>query len=184
MAISFKKIFIAAAATLVAGGAMASDGNISITGSVKASTCVINGGNKNLDIPLPPVGTNTLAAAGNTAGRTPFAFNLTGCATGVGAPTQVSVQFEPGPNVNLQSGRLTPIGAGTSGVASNVEIGFLNNNFEAMKIGAISAQQKSTVATIDGTGNATLQYSAEYVATGASTAGSANSAVTYSLTYP
>ena len=185
-----KKKMIALAATaglafVAMNAAHAADGTINVTGSVVASTCKINGGQNDLDVPLPRVGTNSLSEAGMTAGRTPFKFDLTECGTGAEAPTKVSVHFEPGANVNLETGRLVPIGAGTDGVAQNVEIGILNDKYEAVKVGAVGDQQNSSVATIDGTtGAATLEYSAEYNATGVATAGSANSSVQYSLSYP
>ena len=90
--------------------------------------------------------------------------------------------FEPGPNVNLATGRLTLTGADA---AKNVEIGILNDKYQPIKVGAESSAQNSQIVDIDTTaGTATLQYSAQYVATGEATGGSANSFVTYSLIYP
>lgn len=93
--------------------------------------------------------------------------------------------FEPGPNVNLETGRLKLAGADAAG---NVEIGILNDKYEPIKIGAEGFAQGAQIADIDtaegGTGTATLQFAAQYVATGAVTGGSANSFVTYSLIYP
>ncbi|KFL49732.1 fimbrial protein [Burkholderia pyrrocinia] len=170
--------------------ALASDGKINFTGSVVASTCKINGGTNDLTVALPKASTNQLAKAGATAGRTPFSLSLTGCTTDttdggntIPAPVnKVSVAFEPGPNVNLATGRLTLTGADA---AKNVEIGILNDKFSPIKVGAESTSQGSQIVNIDTTaGTATLQYAAEYVATGAATGGSANSFVTYSLVYP
>ncbi|KVC69142.1 fimbrial protein [Burkholderia ubonensis] len=170
--------------------AHASDGTINFTGSVVASTCKINEGVNDLAVTLPKASTNQLAAAGATAGRTPFKLTLTGCTTDkeeggttIPAPVnKVSVAFEPGPNVNLATGRLTLTGADA---AKNVEIGILNDKYEPIKVGAESSAQNSQIVDIDTTaGTATLQYSAQYVATGEATGGSANSFVTYSLIYP
>ncbi|MCA8293767.1 type 1 fimbrial protein [Burkholderia sp. AU30198] len=170
--------------------AHASDGTINFTGSVVASTCKINGGTNNLTVTLPKASSNQLTQAGATAGRTPFKLTLTGCTTDktegetvVPAPVKkVSVAFEPGSSVNLATGRLMLTGADA---AKNVEIAILNDKYEAIKVGTESTGQNSQVADIDTTaGTATLQYTAEYVATGAATGGSANSFVTYSLIYP
>ncbi|KWH02239.1 fimbrial protein [Burkholderia territorii] len=182
-------------AFVAVNAAHASDGTINFTGSVVASTCTINGGTNDLTVPLPKASTNQLATAGATAGRTPFTLALSGCTTdskddeGVSIPApvkKVSVAFEPGPNVNLETGRLKPTGADA---AKGVEIAILNDKYEPIKIGAESLTQGTQVVDIDtaesGTGTATLQFAAQYVATGdAVSGGSANSFVTYSLVYP
>lgn len=185
----------AAALAFVAMNAHAAEGTITFTGSVVASTCKINGGANDLTVPLPRAATNQLATVGATAGRTPFTLALSGCTTDkkgedgetvIAAPVKkVSVAFEPGPNVDLGSGRLKITGADA---ATGVQIGILNDKYEPIKIGAESSTQGVQIADIDtaigGAGTATLQFAAQYVATGPVTGGSANSFVTYSLTYP
>ncbi|UEP23699.1 fimbrial protein [Burkholderia ambifaria] len=177
---------------------MASDGTINFTGSVVASTCEINAGAKDLTVPMPQAASNQLSTEGATAGRTPFTLSLSGCTTDskdkdgnpIPAPVKkVSVAFEPGPNVNLATGRLKPTGVGTNGVASGVEIGILNDKYEPIKIGAESSAQNVQTVNIDtaegGTGTATLQFAAQYVGTGAEVkGGKMDSYVTYSLMYP
>ncbi|MCA8003487.1 fimbrial protein [Burkholderia metallica] len=183
-------LFVVAAGLAAASAAHASDGQINFTGSVVASTCKINQGVNDLTVTLPRAATNQLTAEGSTAGRTPFKLTLTGCTTDkeeggtmIPAPVnKVSVAFEPGPNVNLATGRLKLTG---DDAAKNVEIGILNDKYEPIKVGAESSAQNSQIVDIDTTaGTATLQYSAQYVATGEATGGSANSFVTYSLIYP
>ncbi|OXJ15376.1 fimbrial protein [Burkholderia sp. AU6039] len=192
------KITVAAALALAAGAAMASDGTINFSGSVVASTCQINNGTKDLTVNMPQAASSQLTAQGSTAGRTPFTLTLSGCTTDskdgegnvIPAPVKkVSVAFEPGPNVNLASGRLKPTGAGTNGVASGVEIGILNDKYEPIMIGAESSAQKVQTVDIDtaegGSGTATLQFAAQYVGTGAEVkGGKMDSFVTYSLMYP
>ncbi|MGO4152631.1 fimbrial protein [Cupriavidus sp. YAF13] len=165
-----------------AGSAQAADGTITFTGSVIASTCKINAGTNDLAVALPRVSTTTLAKAGATAGRTPFVLSLTGCAVTEGAPTKVSVSFEPGTTVNASTGRLKLQG---TDAASNVEIGILNDQSMPIKVGAASADQNSQTVVIDSkTGVANMSYAAEYTATGLATAGTANSFVQYTLMYP
>ncbi|KER74459.1 fimbrial protein [Burkholderia cepacia] len=181
-------------ALMTMNAAHASDGTINFTGSVVASTCQINNGTNDLTVPLPKAATNQLSKAGATVGRTPFTLALSGCTTDkkdgentIPAPVKkVSVAFEPGPNVNLATGRLKPTGADAAG---GVEIAILNDKYEPIKIGAESSTQGSQIVDIDtaegGTGGATLQFAAQYVATGGElSGGSANSFVTYSLVYP
>ncbi|WP_423382277.1 fimbrial protein [Burkholderia sp. LMG 32019] len=173
-------MLMAAAGLAAASAAHASDGSITFTGNIIASTCkVSNSGGGNVAVALPKVGTSTLAAATNTAGRTPFSVMLEGCTTGGDNPTKVGVVFEAGTNVN-SAGRLTlDSGADT---AKNVEINVLNDQQSPIKLG-VMGDQGGQFVDIAEDGKATLNYFAEYYATGAATAGKANSKVQYSLTY-
>ncbi|MGH8779746.1 fimbrial protein [Paraburkholderia sp.] len=158
--------------------AAAADGTIAFNGNVTAQTCTINGNGSNardFTVTLPTVSSSSLAAAGQTAGRTPFGISLTACTPATG---NVHTYFEPGPTVNLQTGHLIL----KTGGATNVEIGLQNGDFSDIKAGAADASQNSKPVAIT-TGSATLNYYAQYVATGAATAGAANSTVMYTLSY-
>lgn len=179
--ISKRKILVAAALTCIATqGAFAADGTITFNGSVTAQTCTINGngtGAKDLTVALPTVSTSTLASAGNTAGRTPFNIALTACTPKSG---NVHTFFEAGPTINPSTGNLVV----ASGGASNVEIQLLNvSDQSAIKLGSADASQNSKAVAINSSGAATLQYYAQYYATGSATAGAANSSVMYTLSY-
>ncbi|RDK08678.1 fimbrial protein [Cupriavidus lacunae] len=173
------------AALIVAGTAMgaqfahAADGTIQFTGKITAQTCTINGngsGSKDFTVALPTVSASTLNVAGNTAGRTPFQIALTGCTPNTG---NVHTFFEAGPTTDASTGNLIL----NTGGATNVQIGLLNGGtFTAIKAGFADASQNSTVVAIT-SGAATLPYAAQYVATGAATAGVANSSVMYTVAY-
>lgn len=166
---------IAAAAT-ASSFAHAADGMITITGSLTAQTCTINGGTKNFTVALPKVSASSLATAGNTAGRTPFTIALTSCSPTTGT---VHTYFEAGPTTDTASGRLIV----DAGGASNVQISLLNGaDQSAIKAGSPNATQNSKPVGIN-SGAATLQYYAEYYATGKATAGAANTRVMYTLAY-
>ncbi|MFS8973394.1 fimbrial protein [Cupriavidus necator] len=170
-------------ALIVAGTAMgaqfahAADGLITFNGKLVAQTCIINGngsGSKDFAVTLPPVSTSTLAKAGDSAGRTPFNIALTGCTPDSGT---VHTYFEPGTTTDAATGYLI-----VNGGATNVQIRLLNDNFTEIKAGFADASQNSKPADIIG-GSATLPYYAEYVATGATGPGLANSSVMYTLAY-
>jgi major type 1 subunit fimbrin (pilin) len=169
---------IAAAAALLTTAAQASDGTITITGAVTATTCTINGGGaaSSFTVPLPTVSTSALPANGATAGRTAFKIALTGCTPTTGT---VATYFEPGTQVDLTTNRLK-----NGGTATNVQVGVLNgDDMSAVLVGAAQASQNSHSASITA-GAATLNYYAQYVATGgAAGAGSVNTSVTYTLIY-
>ncbi|KVT47654.1 fimbrial protein [Burkholderia ubonensis] len=165
--------------------AMAADGEIAFNGKVLSTTCTISAGGgatggKNLTVKLPSVSAGALAAAGDVAGRTPFSIQLSGC---TGDSTKVSTVFESGSTVDSASGRLNLVSAGADDtVAANVQINLLNESQQPIKAGLAGSQQNSQVVALTD-GGATLNYFAEYYATGKATAGSANSRVQYSLDY-
>ncbi|KVV49209.1 pilus assembly protein FimA [Burkholderia territorii] len=173
------------ALAVAAAPAMAADGEIAFNGKVLSTTCTIGAGggatgNKNLTVKLPNVSANSLANAGDVAGRTPFSIQLSGC---TGDSTKVSTVFESGSTVDSASGRLNLVSAGEGDtVASNVQINLLNDAQDPIKAGLAGSQQNSQVVELKD-GGATLNYFAEYYATGKATAGSANSRVQYSLDY-
>lgn len=170
--------------------AFAADGTITFNGRVSAQTCTIsgNGGGRNFTVTLPPVSSSTLATANNVAGRTPFNIRLTACTPNTG---NVAVYFEPGATVDLGTGRLinTVVTAPASGTtpavtaATNVQIGLLNANLTNIAVGSAFASQRTQQVAI-ASGAATLQYFAQYVATGAATAGTLSTSVMYSVVYP
>ncbi|KVO91370.1 fimbrial protein [Burkholderia ubonensis] len=173
-------VFLAAAGLTAASAAHASDGTITFTGNVIASTCKVSNGTAGaISVALPTVGTTALATPASTAGRTPFSLLLEGCTTGGENPTKVGVVFESGSNVNPE-GRLTLDGGEKA--AKNVEIQVLNDKQAPIKLG-IEGDQGGQLVTIAEGGKATLNYFAQYYATGVADAGSANSKVQYSLTY-
>ncbi|OMG72841.1 fimbrial protein [Burkholderia ubonensis] len=175
-------LLIASAGLVAASAAQASDGTITITGNVMASTCQVDNGG-NVAVSLPQVGANTLQSPGATAGRTPFTLSLKGCTAGTGNPTKVSAVFESGSNVDQTTGRLTlDTGTEEKPAAQNIQINVLNDQQKPIHVGAMG-EQGSQVVDIAADGSAKLTYYAEYYATGKAEAGSANSKVQYSLTY-
>ncbi|MGH8082498.1 MAG: fimbrial protein [Lysobacter sp.] len=159
--------------------AYAVDGTIRIEGSVIAPTCVLTNGPSPADIrvKLPAVAVSALSAAGETAGRTPFFIRVADCDT---STTQVQTFFEPGPTINTSSNNLTLDGA--TGAAGNVELQLLNADYSQVLLGNPLGLQNSQQVAVD-TGGAALRYYAQYVATGAATAGAANSSVTFTMIY-
>ncbi|MBY8610509.1 type 1 fimbrial protein [Burkholderia arboris] len=163
----------------------AADGTITFSGNVTAQTCTINGngsGAKNFTVTLPTVSAGSLATSGATVGTTPFSIALTGCTptTGAGAVKSVHAYFETGPTIDSTTGNLIL----ATGGATNVEIQLLNGaDQSAIKLGQVDASQNSKAVNVSAAGAATLQFYAQYYATGAATAGAANSSVMYTIAY-
>ena len=175
-----KKILLAIPLLVLATSSVfAADGTITINGQVTAKTCTVNAAKgKDFTVTLPTVSQSVLAAAGDTAGRTPFTINLTGCT----ASSKVATYFEPGATVDFNTGRLN----NASGTATNVQVQLLGSNNTAIAVlaaGAGGVQANSQLVDVSGTGSADLNYYAQYYATGASTPGNVATSVKYTIIY-
>lgn len=162
-------------AALAPNQASAADGTINITGTVNSSSCKINGGSSpvTVNVALPTVSTTSLSAAGQTAGRTAFALNLTGC----GSLTKAQTFFEPGPTI-MADGNLK----NASGTATGVEVQLLNSDFSAINLAGTSGSQSSQQINLaSGAGN--LNYYAQYFATAAAAAGTVSTTVQFTMQY-
>lgn len=175
-----KNFALTFAATIISiSAAHASDGTITITGQVTDKTCnIITAAGKNFTVALPTVSKQSLANTGDIAGRTPFTINLEKCSEG-----KVATYFEPGANVDFNTGRLKNV----NGTAQNVQVQLLGSNNGFIPVLANSAsnssQNNSQWVDVTSTGKADLNYYAEYYATGASTAGSISTSVQYTIIY-
>ncbi|VXB20541.1 Major fimbrial subunit SMF-1 [Burkholderia sp. 8Y] len=171
---------IAGLLSIAAGGAFASDGTITFNGALTASTCTINGNgtsSKDFTVTLPTVSTSTLTASGQTAGATSYNIALSACAP-VTTTSKAAVFYEAGSTVDPADGRLIV----ATGGAQNVKLELLNQDQTPIKAGYSRDLQNSKPADIS-SGAATLNYEVRYYATGATSAGAANSSVVYSIDY-
>ncbi|MBU8977296.1 type 1 fimbrial protein [Lysobacter sp. MMG2] len=173
-----KLLLVAAALGLAPMSAMAVDGTISITGEVKASTCLINtpaGGN--IAVVLPQVSTTALPALGATAGNKLFTISLTGC----GSLTKATTYFEQGANIDATTGYLK--NTITSGGAGNVLVRLVNDDLTTeIKLNQGAGAQASKTFDI-AAGKATLNYYAQYYATAQATPGQVSTSVQYTMQY-
>nr|WP_244322903.1 fimbrial protein [Paraburkholderia dipogonis] len=151
-------------------GAYAADGTISFTGSVTDTTCSINGATAgtqaDVAVTLAPVLNTSLGATGEVAGLsspTDLQLKLTGC----GSVTKAIANFENGSGVNQSSGNLLNIG----GTAQNVEIQLLNSQMKPINVLTSQNNTLETDGAVVTGGASTLQYYAQYFATGAAKGG-------------
>ena len=175
---------LGASAFAASAAQAASDGMITFSGKVTAQTCVINGGpaGATFTVNMPTV-TKSDLAAGDAAGRTPFALNLTACNPAGGT---VSTFFEAdASNVDLVANDLLNQ-APTSGsnLPSNVHVELLNSDATKILVGKDAVAENSKSVTFAGA-TATLNYYAQYRAPAASagTEGAVLAKVNYTLNY-
>jgi major type 1 subunit fimbrin (pilin) len=173
----------------------ASDGTITFTGAVTASTCTLsinggsNAGTATVALPTVDMAALTNAAARTTAAGTFFSVGLSGC-SGVAdigspvpaAPTHVAIYFEAGPNVDEATGGLINTVAG-----SNVEVNLYNASGSTVvgsQIQPGTPTHQPAALTIASGG--TQWFYAGYSTAGAgiaATAGAVSTSITYSLVY-
>jgi major type 1 subunit fimbrin (pilin) len=187
-----------ATATVLPLAGEASDGTITFTGAVTASTCTVNvngSGSNNATVALPVVDTSALtgtATAQSTAAGTFFNVAMSNCtaAADIGdpaaAPTTVAIYFEAGGTVDEATGGL--INTATGG--SNVEVKLFNASgstvvgTQIMPGTATNQPTAVTISTITAASE-TQWFYAGYATLGttAATAGAVNTYVTYSMVY-
>lgn len=149
----------------------AADGTITFKGKVTDQSCTISTpAGRNFTVTLPTVSVGSLATAGQTAGKVPFAINLTNC-----PQMDVAAHFEPGNTVDYSTGRLNNQ---DSNGAKNVQVQLLK---DAKTLPITRTQDPQWVTPKDG--NANLEYFAQYYATGAATPGNLETNVMYSIVY-
>ena len=173
----------------------ASDGTITFTGAVTASTCTlsvnsgVNAGTATVALPTVDTAALTNTGAGTTAAGTFFSVGVTGC-NGVAdigsgtpaAPTSVAIYFEAGPNVDEATGGLINTVAG-----SNVEVNLYNasgSTIVGTQIQPGTPTHQPAALTIASGG--TQWFYAGYSTAGAgiaATAGAVSTSITYSLVY-
>lgn len=151
------------------------DGTIIITGQVVDQTCTVTNGKEYL-VPLPTVLASTLSAANATAGDTKFTINLTNCPKG-----DVGIYYD-NTNANTNAaGRLRNTIAG----GSNVEVQLLNSAKKPIDLTKTSSGQNLVTANVaTASGNANIDFFAQYFASAAATAGKVSTSVTYYIVYP
>ena len=173
----------------------ASDGTITFTGAVTASTCTLsingasNSGTATVALPTVDRAALTNTGAGTTAAGTFFSVGVTGCSgvadIGSGtpvAPTSVAIYFEAGPNVDEATGGLINAVSG-----SNVEVNLYNasgSTIVGTQIQPGTPTHQPAPLTIASGG--TQWFYAGYSTAGAgiaATAGAVSTSITYSLVY-
>jgi major type 1 subunit fimbrin (pilin) len=180
----------------------ASDGTITFTGAVTASTCTLsingaaNAGTATVALPTVDTAALTNVGVGTTAAGTFFSVGVSACNAvadiGSGpavAPTHVAIYFEAGPNVDEVTGGL--INTITTG--SNVEVNLYNASGSTkvgtqIKPGTSTNQPTALTLTAGGTQWFYAGYSTAGAGPGAgagaaATAGAVSTSITYSLVY-
>ncbi|WP_312682840.1 fimbrial protein [Stenotrophomonas chelatiphaga] len=173
----------AAALTLAAGTASAQDGTIDFTGSITATTCLVEGvapgqGNIAKAVDLGGINVGSLQTAGERAGDKGFNIQVGGAGDANCTDGQTAhVRFDPAsPALDITTGRLNIDNTGTP--ATNVQVEIANvdgteiNLFTEDSAGIVIANNTAVIPLIG-----------RYYATGTAVAGEANSRVGFQVVY-
>lgn len=146
-------------------------GVINFTGEITEQACTVDSQSRNLNVDLGRVSTKSLSSAGEMAGLTNFTIKLVDCPE----DTKVTVNFGGNRDSVDQDILALHHGAGT---AKNVGIALYERNATSQ----IKLYEDSKEVALAGK-SAELEYVAAFKATGAATAGQANSSAVYSIQY-
>ncbi|WPA93647.1 fimbrial protein [Providencia zhijiangensis] len=146
-------------------------GVINFTGEITEQACTVDSQSRNLNVDLGRVSTKSLSSAGEMAGLTNFTIKLVDCPE----DTKVTVNFGGNRDSVDQDILALHHGAGTS---KNVGIALYEKNATSQ----IKLYEDSKEVALAGK-SAELEYVAAFKATGAATAGQANSSAVYSIQY-
>jgi len=194
-----KRILMAAgigAVMVLPMSTQASDGTITFTGAVTASTCtlqvngVANGGTATVALPTVDTAALSNVSPKTTAGGTFFSIGVSSCtaqqdlgASPFTAPTLVQIYFEAGPNVDETTGGLINTVVG----GSNVEVNLYNASNATVVGSQIKPGTNTNQPVTQAIGSGGVQwFYAGYSTAGAAaaaTAGAVSTSITYSLIY-
>jgi len=171
--LAFSTLSAVAVLAALSTNALAVDtGTINFNGEVIGQTCEVLPADGTYNVTLPAVSAAALSGAGATTETTAFNIALTNCSSVVGG---VYAFFEQGTNV--LDGKLV-----NNGTAENIVVELLDSNGSVINAGSTD-QAENAATVVVSEGNASLNYSARYLATGTVTAGTISTSVTYSIAY-
>ena len=167
--------------------ASAEDGTITFTGTISSATCIVSGGTDEgltpsgtFTVNLKPVSTTALDVAGKKAGDTPFYISLSGTDCPNGKFANVSWERAASTKIDSATGNL--MNSTASGSATKVQVVLSDENKQAIDLRVPVTDP--TTGKVIANNAARFDYWAQYIATGgATTAGTVNTDVVYSIIY-
>ncbi len=158
----------------------ASSGKITFVGSIVEGGCSVSTlDSSQFNIIMPAVSEERLRHSNKTAGRTPISINLAGC-----KGRSLNVHFDVVQSTDIKTGRLKNT-SDSENSAKNVQIQLVNENGSPIKVESVRNENRkfNTQFVNVNRDSATLNYAAEYYATGAVSTGDIKSAALYTIVY-
>lgn len=170
-------VFTISASTLAADPVTVNGGTVHFTGEIVNAACAVSTESSNQTVNLGQYRTARLAVTGDKTTPVPFQIKLSDCDPTVQSAAAVAFY---GQSVTSNAKLLSVAASNTnSTAATNVGIEIASDTSEVLGVNGTSfSTPKKLIA-----GNNALQFSARYVATGASTPGQANADATFVVKY-
>lgn len=174
-----KKHLLAAATVstlLCSASAFAVDGTINFIGEIIATGCKLEGTNNTQTVTLPKVAKSVFASVNETAGRTPFTLQLTGCPQ----DTAGYIKFE---GATVSGSADTLLNTGTAGEGVGIQV--MKPNTTDLVIFNTKDGAGSFTGSQLSAGAIDLAYTAQYVAKDLATIqeGNVASSITLEISY-
>ncbi|MBB5402199.1 fimbrial protein [Paraburkholderia youngii] len=160
-------------APMVFAQAAPGTGQVTFNGELIDDTCVINAGDDDKTVTLPTLSTQSLVAAGQTAGSRMFDISVSQCPATL---TNVAAHFE---TTNMDPATRNAINQASTSPASNVEVQLLDSDGNT----PILLGSTGSFVPVASNGTATMSYGGRYYATNKTTAGNVTAVVRYTLAY-
>lgn len=178
----FKTLAISAAVLLAGAAALPAahaegTGRVNFNGLLTADTCDLTTDSRDQTVKLPTVSVQSLTAAGQVAGSTPFTIEVTNCPDTF---NQVAVHFEMN-NMEAATRTLNNI-APAADAAGNVTVQLIEA--DGTPIPAGSAGKPHPIVGEDETRGAKMMFGGQYYALGATTPGVVQSYAQFTIAYP
>ncbi|MCC8402593.1 type 1 fimbrial protein [Paraburkholderia sp. MMS20-SJTN17] len=148
-------------------------GQVTFNGELYDDTCVINAGDEDKTVTLPTLSTQSLAAAGQTAGSRMFEISVSQCPASL---SSVAAHFE---TTNMNPNTRNAINLATASPAKNVEVQLLDSDGQT----PILLGSTGSFVSIATDRTATMSYGGQYYATNQTQAGFVTAVVRYTLAY-
>ncbi|MBC8747637.1 major type 1 subunit fimbrin (pilin) [Paraburkholderia sp. WC7.3g] len=148
-------------------------GQVTFNGELTDDTCVINAGDEDQTVTLDTLSTQSLAAAGQTAGSRMFNISVSKCPATL---SNVAAHFE---TTNMNPDTRNAINQAATSPAGNVEVQLLDRD----GMTPILLGSTGTFVPVASDGTATMSYGGQYYATNRTTAGKVMAVVRYTLAY-
>lgn len=156
-------------------GTQGTGGQVIFNGSITDSSCNIDSASTSQTVDLGKWASTYFTSTGFETTKTPFHIKVKDCPASV---TNVAVLFD-GARDQSDNTLLATTG-GAAGVAIKL---FEDDKSTAVSLGKVSKAKNVVAGATAGTGTADLEFFADYISTGAVTAGDANGTANFNMIY-
>ena len=155
--------------------AQGAGGQVNFYGSITDSSCNVDSGSTGQTVDLGKWASSYFTGTGSETTKTPFHIKVKDCPASV---AKVAVLFDGARDQSDTT--LLATNGGATGVAIKL---YEDDQNTAVSLGKVSKAKNVVAGATAGTGTADLEFFADYISTGAVTAGDANGTANFNMIY-